>query len=344
MVRIPQIRGMLLEETILYLIVVCGYDPVNDYKNDKTLYLRKQDKALCVRGRGEKHQIDAIADFFLSPPFSHKHRLLIEAKQHNDKIGLPDVRNIVGVLKDVAEFWTASNLGVNRYHYQYAMISGSGFTAEAEKYAFVQDIYLLPVHRSKYFRNLLQSIKDVSNSSFGVRDENSNIEVNLNELRVAIRQRIPNPEDDKLSKIKIRREAREALDRVCQECSKIKVGLLATINGDFPLFLVPNPSRLVELAESSIDGELSSNNIHIYSAEGGGWIIQHRGEDFFSFDVPTSMFRLYMKQAPSQTGSTVDIQGLLMNLGRRVNSNLGNGIVKVNFTLPRTELDQLSKE
>lgn len=105
MVRIPQIHGMLLEEVILHLIVVSGYLAVTDTQNDPTLCIRKTDKALCVCGRGENHQIDAIADFFLSPPFSHKQRLLIEAKYYDESVGLPIIRNAVGVLKDVSEFW-----------------------------------------------------------------------------------------------------------------------------------------------------------------------------------------------------------------------------------------------
>ncbi len=68
MAKIPQIGGMLLEEVILHLIAVSGYKGVTETQNDPTLCIRKKDKALCVRGRGEMHQIDAIADFFLSPP------------------------------------------------------------------------------------------------------------------------------------------------------------------------------------------------------------------------------------------------------------------------------------
>lgn len=343
MVRIPQIRGMLLEEALLYLIGVCGYMAVNYDQNDTTLYIRPKDKALCVRGRGENHQIDAIADFFLTPPFSHKQRLLIEAKQYKDQIGLPVVRNVVGTLKDVSEFWTSANIGIGRYHYQYAMISGSGFTDDAERYAFAHDVYLLPVHKSKYFRGLLQAIKDVTHVSFRVRDENRNINIEFKDLRQAIRQKITNLEDDKLSRMRMPEEARNALNNVCQECRKIRVGLLATINGDFPLFLVPNPARLTDLAASTIDGELSTSDVHLRRDEGGGWILRHRGADFFSFDVPSAMLRQYTEQARSQTGKTVEIGGLLMNLGRRVNDNFGNGVIRVNFKLSRTELDQLAR-
>lgn len=341
MAKIPQIRGMLLEETLLYLITVCGYTAVDYNRNDSTHYLRPKDKALCIRGRGENHQIDAIADFFLTPPFSHTQRLLIEAKYYKDRIGLPVLRNVVGTLKDVSEFWTAANRNIGRYHYQYAVISGSGFTDEAERYAFAHDIYLLPVHKSKYFRRLLQAIKDVTPGSFDVRDENSNIPIELKGLRLAIRQRIAHPEDEKLSRTRISREARNALNNVCQECRRIRVGLLATINGDFPLFLVPNPTRLTDLVTSARGGGMDARDVHIRRDEGGGWILQHRGEDFFSFDVPSAMFRQYTEQARSQTGEVIEVGGLLMNLGKRLDDDIENEMVRVNFQLSRTELDQL---
>src|SRR5437016_2100938 len=162
MATISQIRAMFLEEAILYLIVVCGYNAVDYDKDDVTLCLRPFDKALCVKGRGESHQIDAIADFFLSPPFSYKHRLLIEAKYHIEHVGLPTLRGVVGTLKDVSEFWTANNLSIGRYHYLYAVFSGSDFTSDAQNYAFAQDIHLFSLNKSRYFLGLLQSIARVT--------------------------------------------------------------------------------------------------------------------------------------------------------------------------------------
>src|SRR5579872_2089170 len=149
MAQINHVHGMLLEEAVLYLIRVAGYNTVTyDASHpDPTLYEGKNKNnpksigILHVRGRGEMHQIDAIADFFLNPPFSHPQRLLIEAKRYKDKdrVGLPVVRSVTGLLKDVSEAWvTTGLLGTQqtvsriRYYYQAAVISTSGFTKEAE--------------------------------------------------------------------------------------------------------------------------------------------------------------------------------------------------------------------
>lgn len=106
--KLAQIQGVLLEEVVLYLLQRSGYRTVEEVGTDPTLSTCSA--GLEVIGRGEHHQIDAIADFLLSPPFSSPQRLLVEAKCYNEvrSIGLPLVRNAVGVLKDVSEYWVPS--------------------------------------------------------------------------------------------------------------------------------------------------------------------------------------------------------------------------------------------
>ena len=67
MPTIPQIKGALLEEAIIWLLQRSGYSPVRSPKNDPTLC--NMGGGLGVVGRGERHQIDAIADYEFSPPF-----------------------------------------------------------------------------------------------------------------------------------------------------------------------------------------------------------------------------------------------------------------------------------
>src|SRR5262245_44809312 len=108
MARLTNIRGMLLEEALLRLLEGTGYRTVLAPAHDPTL--RDGPAGLKVRGRGSDHQIDAISDFQAPPPFSHPQRLLVEAKCFDPgvRVGLPVVREAVGVLKDVSEFWIAA--------------------------------------------------------------------------------------------------------------------------------------------------------------------------------------------------------------------------------------------
>src|SRR5437879_3676948 len=115
MVAIGQVRGVVLEEVLLYLLQLAGYRVVEFTGEDPTLHLGSA--GLEVLGRGGRHQIDAVADFAVSHPFSHQSRLLIEAKCIGKPIGLEIVRNAVGVLKDVSEHWRTSRSQGSRYHY-----------------------------------------------------------------------------------------------------------------------------------------------------------------------------------------------------------------------------------
>src|SRR5690348_13707654 len=105
MASAEQVRGVLLEEAILYLLRVAGYATVDMPDGDTVV---NGAAGLLVRGRGSNHQIDAIGDFRLAQPFSHPQRLLVEAKFVASRTRLPIVRNAVGVWMDVREYWNFS--------------------------------------------------------------------------------------------------------------------------------------------------------------------------------------------------------------------------------------------
>ena len=93
MATIGHIRGILLEEAVLYLLQASGYRTVPSAGTDPTL--NDGSAGLEVHGRGAKHQIDAVADFYLVSPFTYKQRLLVEAKclRSSERVGLPIVRS-----------------------------------------------------------------------------------------------------------------------------------------------------------------------------------------------------------------------------------------------------------
>lgn len=163
MARISQIKAVLLEESLMFLLRDSAYLPVENVPNinasDK--YLDNAANGLNVLGRGEKHQIDAIADFLLSPPFTNPLRLLCEAKYHESAlVGIEVIRNAVGVKKDVEEFFRpmVTGMPLYRHHYQYVVVSSTGFTGPAQNYAFAQDIYLLDLSADVYETHFLEAI------------------------------------------------------------------------------------------------------------------------------------------------------------------------------------------
>src|SRR5712664_1249051 len=167
MARLTNIRGMLLEEALLHLLESTGYRTVLSRGADPTLF--DGPAGLKVRGRGSDHQIDAISDFQAPPPFSHPQRLLVEAKCFDPgvRVGLPIVREAVGILKDVTEFWMVAggDIPKQRYHCQYAVFSATGYTSEAQRFAFAQDIYLIPLAASRFLEPAIQALRNVRSAA-----------------------------------------------------------------------------------------------------------------------------------------------------------------------------------
>jgi len=104
------VRGVLLEEVVLHLLKIVGYRVI-DVKS-KAEGTRKGKSGLEVIGRGEKHQIDALAAFDYTPAFMYPLRLIVEAKcyKRSSPIKIDIVRNSVGVLKDINENYFSTKL------------------------------------------------------------------------------------------------------------------------------------------------------------------------------------------------------------------------------------------
>lgn len=290
MATIAQIRGLLLEEALLHLLKAAGYRTVEDAGGDPTV--KKGPSGLEVVGRGERHQIDAIADFVVAPPFSHPQRLLLEAKCVSNRVTLPIIRNAVGVLKDVSEYWVPSVRRVSppksRYHYQYAVFSVSGFTSGAERYAFAQDIYLIPLEKSRYLRPIIDSIRDVTYQTLGAT-ESDKVVLNTFSLRKAIRSRIENPLSPQLASV-VGPTALETLNHFCATCQSMQGAALGMIAKRFPVFLVPSPE--VQLGELEAEYHVS---VHW---DNEGWYLQEARTDrrLFSFDLPEDLFEMYAEE------------------------------------------------
>lgn len=255
MATIVNIRGMLLEEVLLKLLEMSGYRTITDAPSDDET-LRDGHSGMEVFGRGSVHQIDAIADYSIAHPFSHPQRLLVEAKCYTSQsVGIEIARNCVGVLKDVSGFWVSrGGIPKKRCHYQYALFSASGYTEVAQRYAFAHDIYLIPVQQSRVLSPLVTAIKDLSHEDFGVTSWNSNIQVDMKELRRAIRKilrdSIPFIEihttlPDILERLDTRTDALERLSHICNLCNQRSGALLAMIMNQFPVFLVPSKDNII---------------------------------------------------------------------------------------------------
>ncbi|MEO8972475.1 MAG: hypothetical protein ABI406_12835, partial [Ktedonobacteraceae bacterium] len=300
MAAISGIRGMLLEEAILYLLRVSGYRTLEIYPhtqtpsdpcvNDPTI-TGDSYSGLKVLGRGAKHQIDAIADFIVTPPFTYPQRLLVEAKCYadNSHIGIEIIRNAVGVVKDVGEYWVTRNSlpPKARYHYQYALFSASNFSIDAQKYAFAHDIYLLPLTKTEFIQPLVGAIRNITSQSFGM-SPNQTIDIGMIDLRRAIRASIRNEDSDLRKLLNDYESAISSFDIFIRECQHVNQAMIAMLNGRFPIFLVPTPGRNI--------GELHDEYTVQIRWDENNWYIRSDREVLFSFDLPTELFENYADQ------------------------------------------------
>ena len=312
MATLPQIRGMLLEEAILFLLRVAGYDTVERKLNDPAL--TGAVGFLKVRGRGTDHQIDAIADFGVSPPFCNRQRLLVEAKCYSTErtIGIEVVRNAVGVLKDVEEFWVPmSDSASFRYHYQFAIFSTSRFTSPAQRYAFAQDVVLVPLENSRFARDIVAAIRAVTFKSFGAESWRK-IDIDLGRLRKWVRQRIrgtgtpsgrlaSDPPSD------LEDDARDLLEGLFSAVSEVGGAVIGMLNHQVPVFLIPNPALEIH----QVIGRLAEiDRIRVfYNAE--GWFLTRAGNNdhLFSFDLPGVLFDLYSERGELSPERAVELKG-----------------------------------
>ena len=67
------------------------------------------------------------------------------------------IRNALGVLRDVSEYWSGEEQP--RFHYQYAVFTDTKFTLPAQKFGYVQDIFLLPLARATSMAPVLGALK-----------------------------------------------------------------------------------------------------------------------------------------------------------------------------------------
>ena len=297
-----QIRGLFLEEAVLHLLQKAGYAPVFKKGSDPTL--EQHGRVLFVLGRGERHQIDAIADYLVQAPFSNPQRLLVEAKFYDGRqVGLTVIRNALGVIVDVSQYFVAPpgrRLRKARYHYQYAVVSATSFTRPSQRYAYAQDIFLIPLGESLFFAPLLHAIRTAA-EIFHSHPSNVENQEFAGRLRAMIRQQLwgvfpePHVEWDLSENYLLR------LNEFVQSCRAVGFVLIAVTASGFPVFLVPRRGVNLFEFENVVD-------VRIYRSENAWFLARDRNNELFSFDLPNELIRLYAAAGKLSPSRALDLK------------------------------------
>jgi len=326
-------RGAILEEVVLYILSRNGYLPVVSAKGDESLVNERG--ALCVKGRGSIHQIDAIADARYSPPFCHQQRLLIEAKFLGQKVGLDVIRNATGVVKDVSEFWVPVDdaKDLKRYHYMYGVFSKSEFSKPSQRYAFAHDVYLLPLERNRFFAPIVKEIDGFGEAltDYELGKDTPRVRAVREYLRDELLPELDNEPRDQGS---LTSEHIEALNRIVLTVKGKSYGYMTTLGGSFPIFLMAeNDLHTLNLGDVT--------EVEIYYDNSGWEIKKQGGETLFSFDLPDELFHLY-----AESGNLSAEKALQMKNERMADFDVllysENKVEVKKFTLSKNWLSQVT--
>lgn len=253
MASIGQIRGVLLEEIVLHLLEKVGYRIVNS-REDGT---RDGNAGLEVQGRGEWHQVDALAAFDYTPSFMYPLRIIVEAKcYNNNRVDIGVVRNSLGVLRDITENYFTHHLNNNeevqiqRFNYHSAIFSSSGYTKAAQRYAIAHQIFLIQYHRVPIIRPIIDILLEMDVQHFrNVRRTRRRESVNfdpeypLKRLRETFRRVLKNANENYIDKellnVYFTEEGMTLINEgILSQMSRIKGSYYGMLQGKYPIHLL----------------------------------------------------------------------------------------------------------
>jgi hypothetical protein len=167
------------------------------------------------------------------------------------------------------------------------LFSASRFSTAAQRYAFAQDIYLIPLGDSVFFKPIIAAIRHA------VRGYAPNEDVplpnnSLSELRQRIRLNLKSgayPD----SSLERDYEGIADIDAFLHECHALNYVLLAVLGGTFPILLAPSPN----IRHGDIGNDFQ---VRIRWDQTSWYLQDQRGLTLFSFDLPLELFELYAEE------------------------------------------------
>lgn len=194
--NISSARGIILEEIVLHLLSLVGYRVVSAGEEGT----RAGHSGLEVQGRGEWHQIDALAAFDRTPAFMYPLRLMVEAKCYSPRypVGIQVVRNAVGVIKDISENYFTykplvpgeSAVAAPRFNYHSAVFSASGYTSGAQKYAIAHQIFLIQYKRISLLVPVIDGLRKLAQAHLELTTDGTDEGETSKRLRTVVREMI----------------------------------------------------------------------------------------------------------------------------------------------------------
>ena len=173
---IATIKGYAFEYFVRSLLIHGNFTRVTP---DSQCIIYKAGAGLMIQGLGQSHNADVLMNPPIQIPFYFPSRLLVECKCYTDKLGLTFVRNVLGLREDINGFdvidkdilknrMNTRRMELNifpfdRYQYQVALASLTGFKVTAQEFAYIHHIPLLSFQSSIFtdVRNAIFNLDQV---------------------------------------------------------------------------------------------------------------------------------------------------------------------------------------
>lgn len=279
-ITLSAFKGFILEEVLSKLLENSGYSLIdkNVLIDNKHPEFISRGNGLNIKGRGGIHQADVLGQFPFSFPFNYPIRLFIEAKYRTKKTGIDVVRSAIGILTDLNSNYQTIDLNnehllVQRFNYNYAIFSTSGFSENAIKLAIAYKITLIDLGGSEY-ESLLNVINEVASELHYYIDKE---EIELVEIRHQIRARLFNNKERKKMQTQSLDETNYAIKKLVHAINEYEDLYLASVNSPFSILIKPDfPKKFKDhiknneksTFEVSINWKIENPNTwHIYNVD-----------------------------------------------------------------------------
>lgn len=282
------IKGYALEWFVRRILNHCGFASV--IPDNKIVF--KNGRNVMVHGLGQPHNTDVLVDPPIQIPFFFPSRLIVECKCKNIELGIEHGRNVFGLREDINSFdivtpdilraranYRRKNLATynfDRYYYQVALASTSGFKVTTQEFAAVHRIPLLQF-KSKIFSSVVELIYSLDNMHINQCDKEKMLDAFATEASIVVQL-----ENCASSVLQWAQSFSEKCDAIAEH---MDIGILD--NGSILFLFKPyipdeDDERVFE------DGY----SLH-WSTENNYWSLYERGKEKYCFELPSELLNIW---------------------------------------------------
>lgn len=301
------IKGRLFEFFVYRLLVTCGFKPVVP----DGLLVYKGGPGLMVQGCGQPHNADVLLSPPIQTPIYYPTRLVVECKCYNQAIGLPQIRNALGLRDDINNFEIVTEeilqnrksnrttapkyYPMKRYVYQVAVASIDGFKNTAFPFAQAHRIPLISFAHSALFANIRNAIAALDVLARGNGDLSRRIDSRISNIML-------HPERTISADIFDYEEWRTYIKEIESIERRITIGLLE--DGTL-LFLLQADEAVNRLYQQDVQQD--GCTIHWYRGDDSTWVLNDRGM-VYHFELPREIYQQWIHSEGEQRQHALSIK------------------------------------